>query len=326
MSTDVDGGFPSGVYEAAAVQAVNRSSVAALAFLVYDVALTFGDEINFIWLRPWTYTKILFFYVRYMAIVIQFSTLFITGELSFNLQYSHHACYIWQVWQGGSVVSVTLAVDFILILRVHALYGGNKIITSIIGFFYIAEIVAMITSLVIAIPGMDYDSICLINYSPSLILLCGAASVLFQGLLFGFTAYQFFVGLRRGRGRLVTLLMRDGTWAFFLIFSIVVLYTILLVVDTTYSGIFYGWTLTALSIAGYRILLNLQSLSPSPRTRSTTTTTDTSRYTDTRIEFTTNLNAGRSADDGYGGPSQFDTMWYGSEEYEMDIVEREGQG
>ncbi|KDQ55172.1 hypothetical protein JAAARDRAFT_196037 [Jaapia argillacea MUCL 33604] len=320
MSTNDSGPAP-GDYGAAA-DAVNHAGVGALAFLIYDIILTFDDEVNLIWSRRWTYTKFLFFYVRYMAVAIELTGIFTTGELSSDLQYSHHGCYLWQIWYGGSAVSLMAAVDCILILRVHALYCGNKIVTSIIGFFYVVEIITMITSLAIAIPEMQYDSICLITYSPPVLLIYGAASVLFQGVLFGFTAYQFFIGLRRGRGPLVTLLMRDGTWAFFLIF---ILYAILLVVDTAYAGVFYGWLLTAFSFAGYRILLNLQYLSPPPRSLTTTRTSST-RYTDTRMEFTTNLNTGRSVGDGYDGPSQFDPAWCASGEYELGVVDRERQG
>ena len=47
-----------------------------------------------------------------------------------------------------------------------------------------------------------------------------AASVLFQFLLFGLTVYKFIQAARSGWGEipLVLLLVRDGTWAFFLLF------------------------------------------------------------------------------------------------------------
>lgn len=50
--------------------------------------------------------------------------------------------------------------------------------------------------------------------------LLRAASVLFQFLLFGLTVYKFIQAARSGWGEipLVLLLVRDGTWAFFLLF------------------------------------------------------------------------------------------------------------
>ena len=47
-------------------------------------------------------------------------------------------------------------------------------------------------------------------------------SILFQTLLFIVTAYKFILSLRSGWGQvpIVVLLMRDGTWAFFLLFGI----------------------------------------------------------------------------------------------------------
>ncbi|KDQ55173.1 hypothetical protein JAAARDRAFT_37705 [Jaapia argillacea MUCL 33604] len=302
MSTQ---GPSTGAQHASAMLAVNRSAAAALALLFYDILLTFDDEVHLIWSRPRSYTKFLYFYVRYMTLAAQISLVFTTGEASPNLQYTHYQCYLWEIWQEGFALSLIMAVDIILILRVHALYNGKKLVTSIICFFYIAEVVSMLTSSVLATPGMEYDTLCLITYSPPSIVTYGVASAVFQGILFSFTLYQFVVSLRQGWGRtrLVTLLMRDGTWAFFLIFSVMIVQSaVYLWGDPDYSGMLYCWLLTIFSFSGYRILLNLQSLSPSHRPSADTDIT-TSRITNTRMEFTTNFNNGRSIGDNYGGGS-----------------------
>jgi len=51
-------------------------------------------------------------------------------------------------------------------------------------------------------------------------ICCSGVSILFQTLLFGLTAYKFFTAVRAGWGEipLIVLLMRDGTWAFAVLF------------------------------------------------------------------------------------------------------------
>ncbi|KDQ55170.1 hypothetical protein JAAARDRAFT_37700 [Jaapia argillacea MUCL 33604] len=283
----------SGVDEAEGLQAVNRSSVAALVFLFYDIVLTFDDEVNLIWSRPWSYTKFLFFYVRYMAAATQVSALFVTAEISPHFTYTQHQCLIWEVWQGVASMSLIMAVDVVLILRVHALYSGNPTITRLLLITYTLEIACMTISLVLSVPGVVYNDVCLVTWVPPAIFLWGAATISFQAILFTLTAYQFFVGLRlegMGKTRLGWLLMRDGTWGFALIFLIMVLQgSLYLLQNKNYTGILYCWLITIESFAGYRILLNLQKLSPVNGGGASTDILPT----DGRIEFSTHLRGGR---------------------------------
>jgi hypothetical protein len=195
----------------------------------------------------------------------------------------------------------------------------------------------MVASLCLALPGIRYDDICTVTAVPTSILIYGsvplvctigprcwrrvasAASLLFQLTLFVLTTVKFVTSLRRSWGRtpLITLLARDGTWAFALVFrrpfptiahALRLRHTsaVILCMQASlyalpedmhgYIGMFYGYvlwdrcgllTLTHpidgfwLSLAfawvlrcrldtstdvwqqGYRILLNIQHLSPS---------------------------------------------------------------
>ena len=51
--------------------------------------------------------------------------------------------------------------------------------------------------------------------------LCRGAPIAFQTLLFGFTVWKFVVALKSGWGNIpiMRLLVRDGTWAFILLFG-----------------------------------------------------------------------------------------------------------
>lgn len=102
---------------AAGAQAVNRSSVAALAFLVWDILITVDDEVNLIWPRAWNYTKYVYFLVRYLPMLVQVSILLIGSELTPHFHFTAHDCYIWQIYQGVAASSIVAMVDTVLILR-----------------------------------------------------------------------------------------------------------------------------------------------------------------------------------------------------------------
>ncbi|KAF9567980.1 hypothetical protein CPC08DRAFT_626010, partial [Agrocybe pediades] len=103
---------------------------------------------------------------------------------------------------------------------VHALYHGHQIVRRVIAVFYVLEIVGMVVGLALSLPGITFDNICLVVGVPHALIIYGGSSIIFQFILFGFTLYKFIQAARSGWGDvpLIMLLMRDGTWAFFLLF------------------------------------------------------------------------------------------------------------
>ncbi|KAF8492111.1 hypothetical protein JB92DRAFT_3004519 [Gautieria morchelliformis] len=61
MSTDVEA--------AIAYVPVMYGAVAALTMITYDYAITFDDEFEFVWKRPWSLGKILFLFNRYFGLL-----------------------------------------------------------------------------------------------------------------------------------------------------------------------------------------------------------------------------------------------------------------
>ncbi|KIM45208.1 hypothetical protein M413DRAFT_334567 [Hebeloma cylindrosporum] len=276
---------------AAGAQAVNRSSVAALAFLVWDILITVDDEVNLIWPRAWNYTKYVYFLVRYLPMLVQVSILLIGSELTPHFHFTAHDCYIWQIYQGVAASSIVAMVDTVLILRIYALYHGPRhhVIRRIVIILFTLELLGLGVGLGLAIPGITYDDICLIISVPhSLIIFGGSSVVIFQFLLFGLTLYKFIQAVRSGWGDvpLIMLLMRDGTWAFFLLsFLYVGQIGLYAQPDSTFAGVLYCWLLSAFSFCGYRILLNLNRLAERTHGAHVSNTLRTG----TNIQFTTQL-------------------------------------
>lgn len=120
----------------------------------------------------------------------------------------------------------------------HALYHNNRVIPRVLACAYALEIAGIAVGLALALPGITYDNVCVATGVPGSLIIYGqvhsftwratnrnnlisrAAAVAFQFLLFGLTLYKFIQALRSGWGDvpLIILLVRDGTWAFFLLF------------------------------------------------------------------------------------------------------------
>jgi len=283
---------------AAAAQAVNRSSVAALAFLVWDILITTDEEVKLIWPRSWSYTKAVYFFIRYVPVMVEISILLIGTELTPPLHFTSHDCYIWQIYQGVAISLILLAVDTILILRVYALYQGNMVTRCVVTFFFLIEIAGMVAGLAMALPKISYDNICLVISAPRTLIIYAGVAILFQTILFLLTMYKFILAIRDGWGDvpLIVLLSRDGTWAFCLLLfgyaGHLVLYALH---DPDYAGVLFGWVLTIFSFCGYRVLLNLNDLGSNSGSNLRTT----NPRTNTDIQFSTQSSQPPTASNSY---------------------------
>ncbi|KAF9265643.1 hypothetical protein L218DRAFT_986329 [Marasmius fiardii PR-910] len=103
---------------------------AGLVILIYDYFLTLGPEISFVWTRgPWNIGKLLFFLVRYSG--------FVSGGLLFYVDVSRsiplQTCPSWMSAGFYSNICVVAIVEFVLGLRVWALWGRSKRIVICLG-------------------------------------------------------------------------------------------------------------------------------------------------------------------------------------------------
>lgn len=99
----------------------------------------------------------------------------------------------------------------------------------------------MVVGLTMSLPEITYDELCLVTNAPHTLIIYAyaisfyflhshvltydhdasrAAAIVFQAMLFTVTIYKFILAVRDGWGdvALIVLLIRDGTWAFCLLF------------------------------------------------------------------------------------------------------------
>ncbi|KAF9260935.1 hypothetical protein L218DRAFT_871223, partial [Marasmius fiardii PR-910] len=167
-----------------------------------------------------------------------------------------------------------ISCDFVLLFRIHALFYSHKTVQTLVYVCYVLEIAGLCIGLALALPGIKFDEKCTVLDVPPNLLIYAGACIAFQTILFALTLHQFLCGLRTSWGSIpiIRLLMRDGTWGFFLLFvSVAAGSSLYGLKNSAYSGVLYSWLLTAYSFCGYRILLNINHLTRSPRDTSTAT-------------------------------------------------------
>ncbi|CAK5282436.1 unnamed protein product [Mycena citricolor] len=257
--------------EALAVVINYRSSLAALVWVLYDICITFDQEVALIWPKPWSRMKFLYLFIRYVPVSIQLSIVIPSSpELVSTLHLTPHACYVWKMYQGLATIMTFAAVDFVLILR------------------------------------GDYSSHSRAQLASDLV----GTLLIFQTVLFVLTAIRFVHAVRQGWGDspLVELVMRDGAWAFAVLFAIIASVSGLYISRSPLAEPVFGWLLLVyafcvriihplrgvwarLEFQGYRVLLNLERLA-APRMYDNRTVSE-----DRRMQFTTRLTSRCTADD-----------------------------
>ncbi|EIN03547.1 hypothetical protein PUNSTDRAFT_128712 [Punctularia strigosozonata HHB-11173 SS5] len=241
---------------------VDSSTLAAFTFLVWQTLTSLDEEVEWIWSKPrWSWTKWIFLSARYMAILVLFIE--VIGD---RVRAALPSCPAWFAWQGVALQFSLGAVDLLLMIRVYALYNRSLLIVRVLTFLWISAQGAMSWALATSIPDYEYTRRCVITKTPLAILWFAIGTLIFQSALFLLTAYKFVVAARAGWGRtaLMALLMRDGTWAYALVFMVITLHHILVVVlRDNVNSIVYPWMISISSFSGCRIVLNMHTLDDS---------------------------------------------------------------
>ncbi|KAK0214763.1 hypothetical protein IW262DRAFT_1402659 [Armillaria fumosa] len=122
-------------------RATSMSYVSALTLVVYDIIVSFGQEVELVWRSQWSSPKMLYFLARYYAVVYLSITtwvniseepsdkLFVPVDFFPCIHMAHltsrcHLYYYWLFLAGPSTYLFIL--DLILLLRVYALYNQSK--------------------------------------------------------------------------------------------------------------------------------------------------------------------------------------------------------
>jgi len=169
-------------------------------------------------------------------------------------------CRNWVIWETTSAQIQLMAVELLLMMRVHALYNRSRKVLYGLIICYVLEVVVMTVSITLSTINSRSTSNCE-TIVPLTILAYGVASLLFELLLLVMTTRKVITQLRE-TWRYIPMMrtiLRDGVWAFALIFIAIFTNAILYgFVKNALSAVAFPWLLTTASFSGYRLMLNLR--------------------------------------------------------------------
>ncbi|KAI0923787.1 hypothetical protein AcW1_006652 [Taiwanofungus camphoratus] len=220
-------------------------------------------------------------FVRHFPYVVQLIMISVTKAHT-GVAWSAAGCHSWIVFQVAAMECVTVAVEIVLISRVYAMYNCNRAILTVLLLLFLAEIIAMIAIIVYSVPRASFITRwCLTTHAPNIFTLYWFISLAFESVLFAMTLVKLCSSISIGHSRrrsnhssILFVLLRDGTWAFAVIFAVMLLNALMFrLVDNPLAGICFFWELSLFSSAGSHVLLNLRRLADRHDSNETSTWT-----------------------------------------------------
>jgi len=113
------------ISDLAANQRNTYSHAAALTFCLYDIILSFSQEVEYVWMSKRSLVTALYLIVRYYGVINLIGIVAMFTQASSNLDVKECQRYFFWTITGVPIVFV-LALDAILLLRLYALYNRSK--------------------------------------------------------------------------------------------------------------------------------------------------------------------------------------------------------
>ncbi|KAF8529395.1 hypothetical protein JB92DRAFT_711141 [Gautieria morchelliformis] len=207
--------------------------LAASTFTFWDYCLTFQEEeVDLIWRTEWGLVDFLFCIIRYVTLCIRIvETIFYTDVLGL-LRFSLTGCKAWIWFEVISGLITHTAFEILLVMRVFAFYGRSMRLLVILLFLFLCERVSAIAIAVVSIPhfAMAPTSLpsnihggrCAVLSINSLFVSFWVPGLIVESILF-LLLIAMFIQTKRSTGmsnpRLLVVFVRDGAWAFVIIFG-----------------------------------------------------------------------------------------------------------
>ncbi|KAF9233817.1 hypothetical protein BU15DRAFT_79740 [Melanogaster broomeanus] len=111
------------------IQVNDYISVAWVTVISHDYILTFSDEVEYVWNRPWTLVSVMYLVLRYLGLLVGMMQAFGT------------VIFLFMIW--GSAI-VTVVTDLMFILRIYAMYNRSRIVLFILLLAYIPTMIILL--------------------------------------------------------------------------------------------------------------------------------------------------------------------------------------
>ncbi|KAG1725618.1 uncharacterized protein EDB91DRAFT_1254668 [Suillus paluster] len=226
-----------------------------LAILIYDYCITFQDEVQWTWSRPWGFTRVIFTISRYLPFVGAGMTAYAALRVSGPCDPS--------VEENIIHILTIVAAEGLLVIRTWAFWQNSRRVLIGLLTYSVVTIIAAIAVNVVPnhqlIPGGNSSPGCNFESSRNAAVVYSILAM-FEIVILILNAYKRFHDYRDEQSSIVTTLYGDGMLYISCIIAITVTNVI---VDAAfpigYSNMFDTLQLVLHSVLASRILFRLQS-------------------------------------------------------------------
>ncbi|SJK97791.1 uncharacterized protein ARMOST_01046 [Armillaria ostoyae] len=145
-----------------------------------------------------------------------------------------NALRIWYICQVLILHLMMLGAEIVMMARVYALYNRNRYIGGVFLLLLFGESTSVVVGLALNLPSKDFDSGDLITTSSKSFIYFGISAMISQVVILGFSIFRYIRGDWKGVP-IVSLMIRDGTLAFAVLFFVSMLLVIYTALGLTYS-------------------------------------------------------------------------------------------
>ncbi|KAF8991433.1 hypothetical protein BDQ17DRAFT_1433096 [Cyathus striatus] len=244
------------------VQHMKYLLTAILAFLLWDIAITFDDEVRYIWhLHRGSPTKWVFLITRYLAVFILSLVVSLNIPLALTLeQMNPSICHrIFIVVRIGIGILLSF-VQALLMTRAYALCFRNRGVAVGMGALLIVQIPMIPIAVYLSLPS-EYAVACVQVARPRTAVILVVFALLPFLIILGFTITKYYTGLKAGWGNIpiVSRLVKDDI----MLVAGLVSWGLMTVLLSNFSSSVYGhialyWILALAPSSVCRVVINMQ--------------------------------------------------------------------
>ncbi|KDQ49965.1 hypothetical protein JAAARDRAFT_611561 [Jaapia argillacea MUCL 33604] len=254
-----------------ATQLVSSNFYGALAFLIWDVLITFDEEVHHIWRKSSSsWIKWLFLWTRYFVLSAEILNLVVTSQTT-PFPLTPRFCKVsLSIQTLVADITMAVSVDVLLIIRVYALWNRKRWVGILLGTCLTFEVVVALVGWILSLRyeyayGCDITSAPYSIFYPLTILAVFVTDAVI--LILTLVRCVRFRRFRNRRSPIVFLMARDGILAFFTVYGIGLVNMVIYVAfPASLRALAYGWFLSVVSSGVCRLILSMERLARSEET------------------------------------------------------------
>ncbi|KAF8985346.1 hypothetical protein BDQ17DRAFT_1376859 [Cyathus striatus] len=244
--------------------------VAFLAFIIWDIIITFDEEVRYIWRLPrFSPTKWVFLATRYFSIWFLSRTVSLYVPLSLSSETAQPAaCRKMSGSQRMFSGVLLLCAQALLMSRMYALYFRDRRVAIGIGLLVLVQLPIIPVTIIFSNP-VEYTIMCISISGVKDSIIFVIISVIPLIIILGFTITKYVMARKAGWGQIpiVSRLVKDDI----ALVASLVFWVILTVLITNFSNPVHGyialyWTITFVPyLYVCRIVISMQRLGVGPQ-------------------------------------------------------------